>query len=193
MLENDGLKKFNNLANEVFLRLSDKFTAGVFKKFSSYASEITLKGLDGSEREVALEGIAEFFEKRSRDVILKRREINQDNSSNNSNKDSVVEDAEPETESVASKEANVTSEVSANEESNKNSNEDSNEDSVVEDAEPETESVASKEANFTSEVSANEKSKPSSQIGNSRISNLKRSQQSQNNSSNKKPRIRLGS
>jgi hypothetical protein len=119
LLENDGLKKFKNLANNVFLGLSDEFTEGVIKEFSSCNSEITLKGLDSSERKVALEVIAAFFEKKSRDVILRTREGNQNNSSKNSNKDSGVKAAEPEieTESVASEEVNFTSKVPANEES----------------------------------------------------------------------------
>ena len=158
LLENDGLKKFKNLANDVFIGLSEKFPVGVISKFFSYASGITLKGLDRSERKVALEVIAGFFEKKSRDVILRMRERNQDNSSKNSNEDSGVKAAEPEIK---------------------------------------TESVAGEEVNFTSKVPANEESKPNPQIENPEISNLKMSQQNQDNSSenpnksnNKKQRIR---
>jgi len=71
-----------------------------------------------------------------------------------------------------------------------NSSESSNEAAKPKAAESEikTESVASEEENSTSKVSANEEPKPSSQIKNPEISNLKGSQQNQDNSSNKQQR-----
>ena len=163
LLENDGLKKVSALADNI-LALSNKASSDLIIKISSYNSEITLKGLDRSERKVALAVIVKFLERpasemrQAKAAILNSRQQNQDNSSKNSNEDSGVKAAEPE---------------------------------II------TESVASEEVNFTSKVPANEESKPNPQIESPKTSNLKRSQQNQDNSSenpnesnDKKPRIR---
>ena len=149
LLENDGLKKVSALADNI-LALSNKASSDLIIKISSYNSEITLKGLDRSERKVALAVIVKFLERpasemrQAKAAILNSRQQNQDNSSKNSNEDSGVKAAEPEIK---------------------------------------TESVAGEEVNFTSKVPANEESKPNPQIENPEISNLKMSQQNQDNSS----------